>query len=80
MSAIVGKAAQHPIVAAHQHDGPTRIVKGAVIAGVGQGFCAAQKEPVLQEQVLALGRKDGGIGIEPRRHRPGPVQRRGGGG
>ena len=73
MSAVIGKTAQHPIAAPHQHAGPTGIVKSAVIAGVGQGFRAAQKEPVFQEQVLTLGRKDGGIGVEARRHRARPV-------
>ena len=54
VAAIIGKTAQLAILAADQQDRAARRVKGAIVAGVGHLFGAAQKKPVAQEQRLAF--------------------------
>jgi hypothetical protein len=80
MPAIVGKAAQLPVIASDEDNRPARTVKRAIITGLGQLLRPGQEEPVLQEQLLAFRLENRRIGVEPRRHRPRLVQRTDGGG
>ena len=78
--AVVGERAQHAVGAAHQEDRAADRLERAVVAGVRHHLLATREEPALQQDVLALQREHRRIGVEAGGHRPGPGERRGGGG